>query len=104
MSKGRWIRRSRKGAIELRLTDPERQLLVSLASALRTSLDGGDVRGNPALTRLFPPAYADAEEGEAEADYQSLVHADLLASRRAHLAVLEATAVEERLDEEQLLA
>jgi hypothetical protein len=99
----RRVRRTRKGDFEVRLPDAERQLLVGLVGALRAALDG-DVRAEPSLRRLFPPAYADPADEEAEAEYQALVHDELLASRRAALDVLEATATRDRLDEPELLS
>jgi hypothetical protein len=100
---GRRVRRTRKGDFELRLPEGERELLVALAGSLRAALEG-DVRAEPALRRLFPPAYADPEDGVAERQYQAMVHEELLASRRAALDVVEATASRDRLDESELLA
>jgi Domain of unknown function (DUF2017) len=99
----RRIRRTRQGDFEVRLPEAERALLGTLVGALRAALDG-DVRAEPALRRLFPPAYAGAEDSEAEAEYQALMQDELLASRRAALDVLEATATRERLDEGELLS
>jgi len=100
---GRRVRRTRSGEYEVRLPATERQLLASLVEALRAALTG-DVRAEPGLRRLFPPAYADAADGDAEAEYQSLVHDELLAARRAALDVLEATAERNRLEEAELLS
>jgi hypothetical protein len=97
------VRRTRDGDYEVRLPEAERELLQTMVGALRAALDG-DVRAEPALRRLFPPAYAEAAEQEAEADYQAMMHGELLASRRAALDVLEATAERTRLDEPELLA
>ena len=97
------MRRTRSGEYEVRLPATERELLASLVEALRAALSG-DVRSEPALRRLFPPAYADAADGDAEAEYQSLVHDELLAARRAALDVLEATAERNRLEEAELLS
>jgi len=82
---GRRIRRTRKGDYQLRLSADERVLLRSLPGELREILDGQD----PALGRLFPPAYADDPVHDAE--YQAL-------------AVMEQTVENERLDQEQLHA
>ncbi len=100
---GRRVRRTRDGDFAVRLPEVERQLLGTLVAALRASLES-DVRAEPALRRLFPPAYADPQDGEAESQYQAMVHEELLASRRAALDVLEATAEKDRLDEAELLA
>ena len=103
MPTGRRVRRTWRGDFEVRLPEAERELLLALVEALRAALDG-DVAGEPALRRLFPPAYADPADEEAEAEYQALVHDELLASRRAALDVLETTASRDRLDEAELLS
>ena len=100
---GRRVRRTRSGDFAVRLPEAERQVLGALVASLRAALDG-DVRGEPALRRLFPPAYADPEDGEAESQYQAMVHEELLASRRAALDVVEATAQRDRLEEAEVLA
>jgi hypothetical protein len=99
----RRIRRTRQGDFEVRLPEVERALLGTLVGALRAALDG-DVAAEPALRRLFPPAYVDPDDQEAEAEYQALMQDELLASRRAALDVLEATATRDRLDEGELLS
>ena len=101
MRPARRVRRTWRGDFEVRLPEAERELLVALVGTLRAALDG-DVRAEPALRRLFPPAYADPADEPAEAEYQALVHDELLASRRAALDVLEATASRDRLDEAEL--
>ena len=103
MRPARRIRRTRRGDFEVRLPEAERALLGTLVGALRAALDG-DVRAEPSLRRLFPPAYADPADEEAEAEYQALMADELLASRRAALDVLEATATRDRLDETELLS
>jgi hypothetical protein len=99
----RRVRRTRHGDFEVRLPEAERELLATLVRALRAALDG-DVGAEPSLRRLFPPAYAHPADEEAEAQYQAMVHDELLASRRASLDVLEATASRNRLEEPELLA
>ena len=103
MRPARRVRRTRHGDFEVRLPEAERELLTTLVRALRAALDG-DVRAEPTLRRLFPPAYAHPADEEAETQYQAMVHDELLASRRASLDVLEATASRDRLDEPELLA
>ena len=78
MRPARRIRRTRHGDFEVRLPAEERQVLVTLVGALQAALDG-DVRAEPALRRLFPPAYADSADEEAESQYQAMVHDELLA-------------------------
>jgi uncharacterized protein DUF2017 len=73
-------------------------MLRSLPDQLRRLLKEGD----PALERLFPPAYTDDPERQEE--YEGLVGEDLMAGRLGSVDVMEATIDAQRLDEEQLLA
>jgi hypothetical protein len=82
------------GSVTLRLSAPERDLLRGLPGQLRALLETGS--DDPTLRRLFPPAYADDEQAEAE--YRGLMQADLLEKHREALTVLERTADRERLD------
>ena len=102
MIPGRRVRRSRKGGFDLRLPEPERQLVSSLVSQLRSVLTGADVADDPGLRRLFPSAYAD--DAARDAEYREMVHDDLLAARLGALDVVEATVDATNVDEAQLLA
>ena len=92
----RRVRRLRKGGVELRLPEGERAFLRSLAPQMREMLETPD---DPAVARLFPQAYTEDEQREAE--YQLLAHSELMESHLAALATLEASADAERLDREQ---
>jgi hypothetical protein len=94
------IRRTRAGDFRLDLSDGERQLLRSLPGELALLLENDPE--DSSLRRLFPPAYEDDAEGEAE--YASLMHGELLAGRRHALSVLEATVDRDRLSEDELEA
>ena len=95
---GRKIRRRRDGRYTVDLERWERDLLRTLPGQLRDLLATDD----PALERLFPPAYlADDERND---EYRRLMRNDLLSSRLSSLEVLEATIDAEDLDEEQLVA
>ncbi len=98
MSERPRVRRTRRGDFELRLPREERALLKSLPAQLRGLLDSDD----PSLRRLFPPAYEDDPEREAE--YRSLVRDDLLAQKREALEIVEQTVDARRVNEEQLTA
>jgi hypothetical protein len=89
------IKRTRRG-FELRLPDQERDLLRSLPMQLREALPTDD----PAVGRLFPPAYADDPERDAE--YRRLVRDDLISQHRDALQVMEETIDARRLTEEQV--
>jgi hypothetical protein len=96
--RGARIRRTRRGDFELRVPPAERDVLRSLPSQLRALLRSDD----PALERLFPPAYAD--DARMEEEYRGLVREDLLAARERSLDVMASTIDANRLDEEQVLA
>lgn len=97
------VRRTRMGDFEVRLSEVERQLLASLVPQLRAALEaeaGG--APDPSLRRLFPSAYPDDTDRDAE--YQSMVHDDLISRRQTALDTVEATIEATRLDEEGVLA
>ncbi len=97
---GRRIQRDRNGGYRLRLPRAERELLASLPSQLRELLKDGS--GDPALRRLFPPAYL--EDTEADDEYRRLMREELLDGKLAALRIVEETAFAERLDAEELAA
>jgi hypothetical protein len=86
------------GAFGLHLTRQERRVLRELPGQLRELLDEKD----PSLSRLFPPAYP--EEPDREAEYRRMVHDELLKGKRAALEVMEASIDAQRLDREELTA
>jgi hypothetical protein len=92
----RGIERARDGSFRVRLPSEEREVLRSLPAQLSELLGEGDA----SLRRLFPPAYAD--DPDAEAEYRRLVEASLVDGRLAALAELERTASSERLSEAEL--
>ena len=100
------VRRARDGAFDLRIPADERELLRSIGPSLReilvdraTSIEPGE---DEAVDRLFPVAYPDDEERQAE--FRLLAHDQLLESHLGALAVLEETVDADRLDEDQLMA
>jgi hypothetical protein len=96
----RAVERTEEGDFRVVLSPDEREILRGLPGELRSLLDE-DAR-NPALRRLFPPAYED--DAESEQEYRRLLEGELLAGRRKALAVLEETAGRERLAEDELHA
>jgi hypothetical protein len=92
----RRIQRSRRGEYWVRLPAEEREILASLPAQLRELLAGDD----PALSRLFPPAYAD--DPDADAEYRRLMRPDLVERRLTALDVMEATLSADRLTEDEL--
>jgi hypothetical protein len=79
------IHRTRRGEIRLRLPEDEQALLRGIAASTRALLADGD---DPALRRLFPPAYDDPE---LEQEFRELTGGQLAAGRERALQHLEAT-------------
>jgi Domain of unknown function (DUF2017) len=94
----RRIRRSRKGGFELRIPEPEREVLRQLPEQL-LEIHGSD---DPVLERLFPAAYPD--DAEHEREFRDMTHDDLRRQREDALQVMSRTIEAERLSEEELLA
>lgn len=92
----RRIQRDRKGGYRVLLPPEERELLRSLPAQLREVMQTDD----PALRRLFPPAYP--EDSEADNEFRRLMRAELLEGKLAALQVVEETADADRLSGEQL--
>ena len=92
----RRIQRDRKGGYRVRLPPEERALLRSLPVQLREVMETDD----PALRRLFPPAYP--EDSEADDEFRRLMREELLEGKLAALHVVEETADADHLSGEQL--
>jgi len=69
----------------VRLSDPERELLRQLPDELREAYESDDP-DDDVHTRLFPRAYLDPTEENAEREWQDLVHPELLRERLDALA------------------
>ncbi len=102
----RRVKRARNGGFDLRIPAEERDMLRSVGPSLRevlvdraTAIEPGE---DEAVDRLFPAAYPDDEERQAE--FRLLAHDQLLESHLGALAVLEETADADHLEEDQLLA
>ena len=97
------IRRERDGTVSVHLSEPEQMLVKSLLAQLRTLLKietAGEITEDSGVRRLFPTAYPGRDDLEAE--YQGMVHDDLLTRRLAAIDEIESTIVLPSLDEEQL--
>ena len=102
----RRVVRDRSGGFKLRIPAEERDILRSVGPGLRellvdraTAIKPGE---DEAVDRLFPVAYPDDDERQAE--FRLLAHDQLLESHLGALAVLEETTDADHLDEDQLLA
>jgi hypothetical protein len=62
------------------LDTDERFLVRRLIGEVRELLTG-NLPDDPKMRRLFPPAYLDEAESEAQSDYQKYMHDELVASR-----------------------
>ena len=87
MARLHWIHRERSGRIVVRLEPIEAETLVAVAADLRTVLEEGS-GDDPVARRLFPRAYLDPTEEEAETQWEALAHPDLLRSRLDALAAV----------------
>ena len=87
------IERARDGTVRLKLPRAERALLRTVHAELRELLD--DAPDDPDLRRLFPPAYAD--DAESDAEYRRLVGDQLGEGRRRALDTVAATLDRDRL-------
>ena len=93
-----------RGGWRINLDDEERTLLLRLMGELRALLTGPD--DNELIRRLFPVAYPEDEEKEAE--YQRLMREELVASRLAAIEsvtrTVEPATAQDLLDEGETLA
>ncbi len=96
------VKRTRKGEFLIRLTTSEREALRDVPGMLRDLLRGGDPATDPAMQRLFPPAYVDDPERSAE--FAHMVNDDLLAQRLATVDTMERTIEADRLSQDELTA
>ena len=94
------IERTPDGDFLLTLSGDERELLRALPGQLRSLLEADPA--DPAFRRLFPPAYE--EDPESEDEYRRLMREELLDGRRAALEIVETTAGQDRLSEEDVHA
>jgi hypothetical protein len=89
------FRRNRSDGLDVVLEAGEAAVLTRLCEELTTLLDdetgGAEGGSDPVVDRLFPRAYLDPTEEEAESDWQRLVHEDLVDGRRRAVATVEAT-------------
>ena len=94
------FRRRADGGFAVRLRDEERELLRSSARELAETLAGEAAKDDPAVARLFPTAYPDDLMRNMEFDGVSATA--LLEERLEAIRLLERTAVQDRLTEEEL--
>lgn len=102
MARGGPIKRTRRGDFELHLDPKERDVLRGLPDQLRSLIENEDPTSDPAMARLYPPAYEDDPIRNLE--YERLAGDDLTSQRLASIAAMEGSIDADRLTEEQLLS
>jgi hypothetical protein len=102
VARGGPIKRTRRGDFELRLNPDERDILRGLPDQLRTLIENEDPTSDPAMARLYPPAYEDDPIRNLE--YERLAGDDLTSQRLASIGAMEGSIDAVRLTEEQLLS
>jgi hypothetical protein len=95
------IKRTRRG-FELRLDAEEREVLRGLPGQLRRLLEEESPSSDPAMARLYPPAYPDDPIRNLE--FEMVAGDDLTKQRLAAVETMERTIDAERLDEDELTA
>lgn len=97
----RGVRRLRDGRFEVKIPSEERDMLQQVLPQLRAALEG-DASADPGFKRLFPVAYA--QDPEHEAEYRALVGDDLLTKRLAQVDTVLSTVMSDHLTEDELFA
>jgi hypothetical protein len=90
------FKRDRQGRYRVGLEGPEQQLLAMLPRQVQELLEQND----PSTARVFPVAYTD--DAEAEADYREMMGAQLLQQHQRALDTLAATAAATTIDETEV--
>jgi hypothetical protein len=94
------VRRRGEGRYQVRLRPNERVLVADLVGQLREQLLAST--DDPAVRRLFPPAYPN--DAERDAGYQVLTRDELLEHRLSALDVVERTLDGNELDNAEMTA
>ncbi len=94
--------RRRGRRYQLRLSEDERSSVRQMAGELRGLLAHSDPSRDAGVGRLFPPAYPDDPLENLE--YERAAASELLGGRLEAIDILERTAGETSLDEDELLA
>lgn len=99
----RLVSRKRDGRYTVRLPDEVRQLLGQLLTELRDLLTSSEMpAGDGRLERLFPPAYL--QDPDANAEYQHYMRDELMQSKLSALDTVRDTLEAKDLSEGELMA
>lgn len=101
MFERRIVKRLRDGRFEVRIPAEEREMLQQILPQLRSALEG-DASADPGFKRLFPVAYA--QDAEHEAEYRALVGDELVTKRLAQVDTVLSTIASVRLSEDEVAA
>jgi hypothetical protein len=96
------FKRTNDGTFAVRLNKRERDALGTLPESMRELMTGEAAADDPAMARLFPPAYL--EDPLRNLDFERAAGEDLLSDRLADIDTMARTVGAERLSEEELLA
>ena len=102
MARNRLVSRRRDGRYTLRLPDEVRTALGDLLGELRTLLTEEEHRNDDRMRRLFPPAYTD--DLDANAEYQRFMRDELITSRVSAIDQVAESISAKELTEAQLMA
>ncbi len=102
MARGGPVKRTRRGGFELRLTPDERTILRGLPDQLRNLIENEDPTSDPAMARLYPPAYEDDPIRNLE--FERMAGDDLTSQRLSSINTMEGSIDADILNEEQLLS
>ncbi len=102
MARGGPVKRTRRGDFELRLSPDERTILRGLPDQLRYLIENEDPTTDPAMARLYPPAYEDDPIRNLE--FERMAGDDLTSQRLSSINAMEGSIDAHLLSEEQLLS
>ena len=102
MARGGPVKRTRRGDFELRLSPDERTILRGLPDQLRNLIENEDPTSDPAMARLYPPAYEDDPIRNLE--FERMAGDDLTSQRLSSINAMEGSIDAGLLSEEQLLS
>jgi hypothetical protein len=100
VARGGPVKRTRRGDFELRLNLDERTILRGLPDQLRNLIENEDPTSDPAMARLYPPAYEDDPIRNLE--FERMAGDDLTSQRLSSINAMEGSIDADLLSEEQL--
>jgi uncharacterized protein DUF2017 len=102
VARGGPFKRTRRGDFEVRLEPKERDILRGLPDQLRSLIENEDPTSDPAMARLYPPAYEDDPIRNLE--FERIAGGDLTAQRLSSIGAMEGSIDADRVTEGQLLS